>query len=143
MTPTTSQNTKPSRSTTSPNSTSIGGAEAGSVPDEGVELAALAARVDAVGKVREQVRVVAPAREPGRQHRRVDAGEHGADPGAEHVAGEPVGRPAPERKDRGDAGAGEIAFAVVAHVLEEQVAEDHLLDAVVTGGRDGAGHRSS
>ena len=109
-------------------------------PDEGVELAPLAAGVDAVGQVREQVGVVAPARELGGQHRGVDAGEHGPDPRVEHVAREPVGRPAPEREDRCDAGAGEIAFAVLADVLEEQVAEDHLLDAVATRGRDGARH---
>ena len=51
-----------------------------------------------------------------------------------------VGRPQ-QREHRGDPGAGEPGLAVLTHVLEEEVAEHHLLDPGVAGDGEGAGHR--
>ena len=60
---------------------------------------------------------------------RVDAGERGAQPARDHLLGERARGPAPEREERGEAGAGHPLLAVAPDVLEEQVAEGDGLDA--------------
>ena len=70
------------------------------------------------------------ARELRRQLFQIDGGEIGLQPACDHRLRQPWRRPLPQRKHRRDAGAGELLLAVGADIGEEQVAEDHVGDAV-------------
>src|SRR5262245_48098385 len=90
---------------------------------EGAKLATLAAWLDRVRQLVEQGRVVAPSGDLPIEHARIQAGQDGAEPAVDHLAGQGRRRPAPERKDRLEPRAGQTLFAVAAHVFEKQVAE--------------------
>ena len=94
-----------------------------------MELAPLTAGVDAGGQIGEERFVEGAPRELRGQHVRIDAGEHRAHAGGQHGARQRIGRAAPQRERRRERGAGEVALAVLAHILEEEVAEHDLLDA--------------
>ena len=98
--------------------------------DEGMELAVLAARIDAGRQVGEQRRVELAAGERRVEHARIDAGEPRAQAAGDHLAREPRRRHAPQRKQRRQPGAREPLFAIAPHVLEEQIAERDVREAV-------------
>src|SRR5262249_29878082 len=95
-----------------------------------MELALLAAGIGACRQLIEQSMVEAAAGEALRQLLEIDAGEIGLDPGIDHVARERIGRPLPKRKHRSDASAGKLLLAIAAHVLEKEIAEDHVRHTV-------------
>jgi hypothetical protein len=64
-----------------------------------------------------------------RQLPRIDTGDAGLEPARDHLACQVGRRNPPQREQRGDAGAGELALAVAADVLQEQIAERHGLNA--------------
>jgi hypothetical protein len=101
--------------------------------DEGVELAVLAAGIDAGGKVGEQRLVEAAADEGGIELVGIDADEDRLEAGVDELAGEGGGVTAPERKQGAAAGAGQPALTVGAHVLEEEVPEGDRGDPVERG----------
>ena len=98
---------------------------------ERVELAALAARVDAGRQLGQQRGIVLPAHERRRQLLRIDAGQDRPDARANHRPRERrrVCRRSPDWKQGNDACTGHHADAVVAHVLKKEIAERHVRDA--------------
>src|SRR5881409_1516106 len=95
-----------------------------------MKLAFLPARVGARRQCCEQRMVETAAGELLRQLLEIDAGEISLDAGIDHVARERIGWPLPERKHRRNPGAVELLLAIAAHVLEKEIAEDHLRHAV-------------
>src|SRR5215813_8831621 len=95
-----------------------------------MKLALLPAGVGARRQRVEQRVVEAAAGELPRQLLEIDAGEIGLDAGINHVARERIGWPLPERKYRRYPSAVELLLAIAAHVVEKEIAEDHLRHAV-------------
>src|SRR5262249_10156804 len=85
-----------------------------------------AARIDAGRQTGEQRAIVDAAREAGRQGARIDASENGGKSGVYHLRGKSCGGTLPERKDRREAGAGELALAIGADVFEKRIAERYV-----------------
>src|SRR5207244_4220797 len=104
--------------------------------DEGVELAVLAAGVDAPRELSEQALVVAAAAEGGVEGARVDADEHRFEAGVEELARERGRVVPPEGEEAALAGRGETTFPVGADILKEQIAEGNRLDPGQRGGRE-------
>jgi hypothetical protein len=73
------------------------------IPHEGVELAALPARVDGRGEVVQEPRVEVAPDVPGIELGRVDTGEDRPDPGGDDLPGKCFGRPPPQGEQRRDA----------------------------------------
>ena len=109
--------------------TVTGWSNIGPIVRERMELAALAARVDAGRQVASSASIELPAGERSIEMLRVDAGENRAKPAVDHLVGQLIGRNAPERKQRRQAGAGEPVFAILADVLEKQIAECDVREA--------------
>ncbi len=110
---------------------------------EGVELAALAAGVDAGGQVGEELGVEGAASEGWAEVARINAGKTRADACGEHLAGEFSGGDAevrrPDGEDGLESGAGEFVDAVGANVFEEEVSEGDAVEAFGDGsGADGS-----
>ena len=80
---------------------------------------------------------------PGKRRRQllqIDGGEISLQPAGDHVPRQLIGRPLPQRKQRLDAGAGELGHAIGADILEKQIAEDDGADAVGFGRGERLGH---
>jgi hypothetical protein len=105
-----------------------------------VELTALPAGIDPVGKVGDQVCVELPADELRRELCGVDAGEHRPDACADHLGRQLASRPAPQGEAGRHPRAGQRALPVRPHVGEEEVAEDQAVDTILGGGGHGGGH---
>ena len=75
---------------------------------EGVELAVLGARIDAGRQFGQQGGIEAPAGKARRQLRGIDAGDVGLEPAAIISRASAAVVDAPQREQRGDAGAGEL-----------------------------------
>ena len=71
---------------------------------------------------------------------RIEAGDAGRKPSGEHILRQAFGWDTPDRKQRGDAGAGEARFAIAADVGEVQVAEGHVRHPVRHGLADEFAH---
>ena len=102
-----------------------GAGEDGGFVDESVKLAVFAAWVDTGGQSFEEWEIEIAAGEGLGQFGGIDAGDFGFHAGVDHVAGELRGGKSPEGKQRFDARAPELAFAIIADVLQEEVAEGH------------------
>src|SRR4051794_41053047 len=98
--------------------------------DEGVELAVLAAGVDAGGQVGQQRLVKAAADEGGVELPGVDADECRLETGVDEIFGEDGGVAAPEGEEAGATGAGQSLLAIGADVGEEEVAEGNRGDSI-------------
>ena len=97
--------------------------EHGAVYDAGVEFAVFAERVDFGWEVGEEVMVEAAAGEGPVEVETADVGDDGTEALIDHFPGE-LGRGlVPEGEDGSEASARELGFAVVADVLEEEIAE--------------------
>lgn len=97
--------------------------------DEGVELAALSARVGGSREVSQQPPVKRPASETLRQLLRIHAHERGPETGVDYVVRQPVGPTTSQRKERLDSGRLHPGLTVGSHVGEEQVAKGHRGDS--------------
>ena len=117
-----SAKTNPSRSTISPGDTSIG-AEVGSIPNERVKLAALAAWVRGRRQISEQRLIIGATGQPSRHLARINADERGAKATIDHPLRKADCVLAPNWEDAGQSGASHLLFAVIANVLKEQIAE--------------------
>jgi len=95
-----------------------------------VELAALAAGIHLCGKLHEEIRIEDAARETAIELFGIHAGQPRAQAGLHHRLRQFPRGPSPKRKKRCDAGTGELALAVAAYVLEEEVAEGDGADAL-------------
>jgi hypothetical protein len=115
-------------------------AKHGACVDDGVELAVFTAGIDARGKIAEEIEVEVAAGKFAGKLLRIDADDAGAEAGGDHVAGETVGVETPDGKNGGEAGAGELLFAIAADVFEEEVAKGDGFNAVSDGGGAGAAH---
>ena len=100
---------------------------------EGVELAALAARIDAGWKVCEQFRIEGSACERWTERARINTSKMRAQACIDHLLGEFGGADAeisaPDRKDRLETGSSEALDAICANVLKEEVAESDSVKA--------------
>src|SRR5262245_4051238 len=105
-----------------------------------MKLTLLAAGVGARRQLLEQRMVEAPAGELLGQLLEIDASEISLHAGIDHLARQRIGRVPPERKHRRDAGRGQLLLAIAAHILEKEVAEDHLRDAGTLRVRQHPGH---
>jgi hypothetical protein len=105
-----------------------------------VKLAVLAARIDAVGKIRQQLRIEFAARECRRQFFQIDGGKIGLQAARHHRLRQWQCRALPEWKHRRDAGACKLLFAIGPDIGQEQIAEDDVGDAVPAGAGDGLAH---
>ena len=120
----------PSRSIVSPTVTSMRRVKHRACDHAGMKLALLAAGIGARRQFGEQRIVEAPAGERLRQLLEIDTDEIRLDARRDHLARQRIGRALPQRKQRRDAGAGELLLAIGAHVFEKQIAEDHVRDAL-------------
>ena len=138
----TSQNTNPSRSTTSPTSMSIGAREARRVPHERVELAALTARVDTRRQLGEQGVVEGAAGELGPSTVGSTQVSTARTPAPSMSrARRSVGRPH-KREHRGDPGAGERASRGSARTSSRKRSPNTIRSTPsLAGDGEGAGHR--
>ena len=108
---------------------------------EGVELAVFAAGIDAARQRIEERGVVGAAGERRIQLTRVDACQPRFEAAVDHLPCEIVRRfRLPERKQRRQAGRQETFFSVAAHVLEEQIAERHVREALLHDATNRGGH---
>ena len=111
---------------------------------EGVELAALAARIDCGGEVSEEHRVEDAAGEGRAEVARVNTGKTRAKPGGDHLAGKLGGGDAevgaPDGEDRFESGSGEALDAIGADVFEEEVAKGDAVEAFRGGALADLGH---
>jgi hypothetical protein len=102
-----------------------------------VELAALAAGIDASGQVREELGIEGTASEGRAEVARVNAGEMRAEASGDHLASEFGGgdaeRGAPDGEDGLESGAGEFVDAVGADIFEEEVSEGYAVEAFSDG----------
>ena len=110
---------------------SDGGVEYRAGVDEGMELAVLAAEIDAGGQVGEQLLVEGATRERRIELGRVDADQGRFKSGVDEVIRELCRVEAPNRKQPTLAGRREPCFAIGADVFEEEVA---VGDGVGAGG---------
>src|SRR5579872_6953125 len=108
----------------------------------GVKLAALAAGINARGKIAKQRGIEFPASEARRQNSRVHAGEPRLQSAGKHLAGEALRGDLPKGKERLDSSSGELLFAVGADIFEKKIAEGNGLDFFFFCAGDGSGHRS-
>src|ERR1017187_1510707 len=117
-----------------------GPAEHGAIVDDGVELAVFAAGVGGFRQGGEQGAVEFAAGEGVIERAGIDATEPRAQAGSDHVAGEDGGGEFPERKNGRQSRAHQLAFAVGADVLEEEIAESDGAEALGDGAAAGLGH---
>jgi hypothetical protein len=104
-------------------------AEDGASEDEGVEFAVFATTVYACGKIGEKIGRKFAAGEAAIELFGVHANGDGAEPLLAEFASEFARVALPDRKDCVHAEAGEVAFAVLAQILEEDVAKSYGADA--------------
>jgi hypothetical protein len=105
-----------------------------------VELAVLAAGVDAEWQLGEQPLVVAPPGEGGLEHAPVDADERGLEACVEELARQHSGVVPPEREQATLAGRGETTLPVGTNILQEQIAERDRLHLAQWCARERLGH---
>src|SRR6185503_5027768 len=86
-----------------------------------VELAALATRIDLGRQVAQQRPIEFAAGEASVETPRVDAREARAKTAIDHLFGELIGRDPPHRKERLEACAREMLFAIPTNVFEKQI----------------------
>jgi hypothetical protein len=108
--------------------------------DGGVELAVLAAGIDARRQVGEERGVEAPAREARIEPGGIDGDEMRLEPRRDDLVRQLVRVASPEREDRLHPGFGHARLAVGADILKEEVAEDHVADAIGGDGLERLGH---
>ena len=106
-----------------------------------VELAVLAARVNAAGKLAEQLGVEGPAGKRALEFLGVHASNQGAQARRHHLPRESQRVKPPDGKKRCDARRGELFFAILPDVFEEQVAEDDVSDALLARPANRLRHR--
>src|SRR6185437_7803927 len=92
------------------------------------ELAILAARVSTGRQGAEQSVVKSAACVESRQLAQVDCAKSGFHARIDHLTRKHGSVSAPEREHRRDAGAGKLTLAIFPHVLQKQIAEDHVCD---------------
>src|SRR5688572_28775244 len=96
-----------------------------------MELAVFTTRIDAGWQVAEEVFVKDPAGKRSIELAWIDAGQPGPQSGLDHVARQLGCRlRLPEREERLKAGARQTSLAVAAHVLEKEIAEGDMREAV-------------
>jgi len=100
---------------------------------ERVKLAPFAARVDGRGKIVEQGIVELATGEARREDARIDATDSRAQSSADHLAGERVGRPLPQRENRGDSRAGQPLLAIFANVAQKEITKCDAFDVLRHG----------
>src|SRR5439155_24421511 len=104
--------------------------------DEGVELAVLAAGVDARRELSEQPLVVAAPAEGGVERARIDADERRLEARIHELVRQRGRVLPPEREEAALAGRGETSLTVGADILQEQIAKGNRLDPEERGGRE-------
>ena len=96
-----------------------------------MEFAVLAARVHTLGQIGQQRAIEVASRERGRQHAGIDAGEARAQAAVDHLAGQLSRRlRLPQGEERCQPGAGQAVLAVLANVLEKEIAEGDVRETV-------------
>src|SRR6266508_2568960 len=101
----------------------------GGVPDEGMELAVLAAGVYSAWKVLQECPVEGPSDEGAIQGPWVDAHNYRPEANLQHLPSELGGVPAPQREHAVLAGPPEALLPVGPDVLQEQVRECDVVDS--------------
>ncbi len=129
-----SANTNPSRSTISPPVDANRFAEHRAVPREGMELAAFAAGVNPGRKVVKQRRIELARHEPAIDGARVHAGEARPETAGDHLARQSRRVRSEQREEWRESTSDEFFLAIASDVLEEQVAERHVREAIGDGG---------
>src|SRR5947207_193956 len=109
---------------------------------EGVELAALAARIDRGRQLVEQARVEFASHEYPIQDLWVHTRQARAQSARYHFPRQRCRVRAEQRKERRQAAAREPLFAIAADVLEKEIAERHVGESRADGPRDGLRHRT-
>ena len=94
------------------------------------------------GRSARNSQIEAPAAKGRRELARVHARHDRLDADVDHLVGQCRRRPAPQREDRLQPGRGESALTVGPHVLEEEVPEDHLGDAVLARNGQSVAHEA-
>src|SRR4029077_13509376 len=107
-----------------------GVAEDGTVENEGVELAILAAGVDSRGQIAEERNGEVAAGETSVDHFGINARGDSAELGSVETADEFASLALPDGEERGHADAREIFLAVGAEIFQEDVAESDLSHAI-------------
>src|SRR6185437_2038768 len=87
--------------------------------DEGVELAALPARIHRCGELVEQRVVVGAARKRGVELRRVDADQSGVEAAVDEFAGQRARVAAPEWKEAAEPEPRQLLLAIAPHVFQK------------------------
>jgi hypothetical protein len=105
-----------------------------------VELTVLPAGIDRRGQLRKEPFVEPAADEGGIEDARVHAREVRFQSGRDHLPGERGSRHAPDRKQRLQPGAGELRLAIAPHVLQEQIAEGDVGEAICHQRAHGVSH---
>jgi len=96
--------------------------------DEGVELAVLAAGVDAGGQVGEQLLVIRTPREGGVERSRVQTDDPRLEAGGDELSCQGARVASPQWEETAPAGCAESRLAVGADIFEKQIAESDRLD---------------
>src|SRR3954471_5048208 len=115
-------------------------AEHRAVPRKSMELAAFAAGVDAGRKVVKQRRIELARHEPAIDGARVHAGEARPETAGDHLARESRGIRSEQREEWRESTADEFVLAIASDVLEKQVTERHVREAVGHGRAYGVAH---
>jgi hypothetical protein len=105
-----------------------------------VELAVLAARIDARRQLVEERAIPLATDERRGEHARVDARHPGAQAAGEHPIGQLARRNAPDGKERRQPRARQPILAVAADVFEKQIAEGGMREAIGDRGCDSLPH---
>src|SRR5947207_14192712 len=110
--------------------------------DEGVELAVLAAGIDIGRQIAEQILVERAAHEDGIEGFRVHTDQHGLEAETNQLSGQLIRVQAPDGEDRLQTERRHLPLPIGADVLQEEVPEGDVTEAIASDLEKGVGPAS-